>query len=103
MKSEPSAYLKVTRFTPGSQRGTSSTSSCSTFTHSTGPIPSGNGNSSGAEKGSVVCQSPSAQITGGLRHSSMVVQMVNTGAKAKPGISRSPPSRMWTSSTWSKR
>ena len=82
MKSAPRAYLKVTRLTPGIQRGTSSTSSCSTLTHSTGPISSGNGKSSGAEKGSVVCQSPSAQTTGGLRHSSMVVQMLNTGAKA---------------------
>ena len=33
----------------------------------------------------------------------MVVQMLNTGAKAKPGMCRSPPSRMWTSSTSSKR
>ena len=32
--------------------------------------------------GSVVCQSPSSQMTGGLRHSSMVVQMENDGAKS---------------------
>ena len=35
MNSCPSPYLKVTRLT-SIQRGTSSTSSCSTFTHSTG-------------------------------------------------------------------
>ena len=36
----------------------------------------------GALKGSVVCQSPSCQMIGGLRHSSIVVQIENTGAKA---------------------
>ena len=43
MKSSPSAYLNVTFAASGSQRGTSRTSSCSTFTHSIGPMPSGNG------------------------------------------------------------
>ena len=101
MKSAPSAYLKVT-LPVSTQRGTSRTSSCSTLTHSTGPMPSGNGKSSGALNGSVVCQSPFSQTIGGFRHSSIVVQMLNTGANAKPGISRSPPSRMWTSRTSSK-
>ena len=62
--------------------GSSRTSSCSTFTHSTGPIPSGNGNDSGPLNGSVVCQSPFSHTIGGFRHSSIVVQMLNTGAKA---------------------
>ena len=101
MKSAPSAYLNVT-LPVSIQRGTSRTSSCSTLTHSTGPMPSGNGKSSGALNGSVVCQSPSSQMIGGFRHSSIVVQMLNTGANAKPGISRSPPSRTWTSRTSSK-
>ena len=101
MKSSPSAYLNVA-LRVSIQRGTSSTSSCSTLTHSTGPMPSGNGNDSGPLNGSVVCQSPFSQMTGGFRHSSIVVQMLNTGAKAKPGISRSPPSRTWTSCTSSK-
>ena len=81
MKSSPSAYLKVARFV-WIQRGTRITSSCSTLTHSTGPMPSGNGNDSGPLNGSVVCQSPSSQTIGGLRHSSMVVQMLKTGANA---------------------
>ena len=65
------------------QRGISSTSSCSTFTHSTGPIPAGKVNVSGSENGGVVYQPrPSAQTTGGFRHSSMVVQMEKVGAKS---------------------
>ena len=43
MNSSPRPYLNVTRL-QSTQRGTSSTSSCSTFTHSTGPIPSGKSN-----------------------------------------------------------
>ena len=82
MNSSPSPYLKVTRLA-STQRGTRSTSSCSTFTHSTGPIPSGKSNTSGSLNGSVVNQPrPSSQITGGLRHSSMVVQIENDGAKS---------------------
>ena len=84
MKSSPRAYLKVTRRNPGSWRGTRSTSSCSTFTHSIGPMPSGKGKDSGALKGSVVIHpfcSPFHSM-GGFRHSSIVVQMLNTGAKA---------------------
>ena len=54
MKSAPRAYLKVAFFTPGMPRGTRTTSSCSTLTHSTGPIPSGKTKASGAENGSVV-------------------------------------------------
>ena len=51
--SAPRPYLKVTRL-HSIQRGISSTSSCSTLTHSSGPIPSGNSNTSGSENGSVV-------------------------------------------------
>src|SRR4051812_18362568 len=55
-----------------------STSSCSTFTHSTGPMPPGKTNVSGSENGAVVYQPRSrSQITGGLRHSSIVVQIEN--------------------------
>ena len=53
MNSRPSPYLNVTR-SHSTQRGISTTSSCSTFTHSTGPIPSGNSNISGSENGAVV-------------------------------------------------
>ena len=82
MNSSPSPYLNVTRFA-STQRGTSSTSSCSTLTHSTGPMPAGNANVSGSLNGSVVNQPrPRSQITGGLRHSSIVVQMENVGAKS---------------------
>ena len=55
MNSSPRPYLKVARFT-STQRGISSTSSCSTFTHSTGPMPSGKSKTSGSENGSVVNQ-----------------------------------------------
>ncbi len=65
------------------QRGTSSTSSCSTLTHSTSPMPAGNSKTSGSENGSVVNQPRSfSQITGGFRHSSIVVQIENVGAKS---------------------
>ena len=40
MNSSPSPYLKVTR-RQSTQRGMSTTSSCSTLTHSTGPMPGG--------------------------------------------------------------
>ena len=40
MNSSPSPYLNVTRL-QSTQRGTSRTSSCSTFTHSTSPMPIG--------------------------------------------------------------
>ena len=74
--------MKVTR-RASTQRGISSTSSCSTLTHSTGPMPSGKSKTSGSQNGSVVNQPRSlSQITGGLRHSSMVVQMENEGAKS---------------------
>jgi hypothetical protein len=74
--------LNVTR-RASTQRGTSRTSSCSTLTHSTGPIPSGKSNVSGSENGAVVYQPRSrSQITGGLRHSSIVVQIENDGAKS---------------------
>ena len=74
--------MKVTR-RASTQRGMSSTSSCSTLTHSTGPMPSGKSNTSGSLNGSVVNQPRSrSQTTGGLRHSSIVVQMENDGAKS---------------------
>ena len=82
MNSSPRPYLKVTRL-QSIQRGINSTSSCSTLTHSTGPIPSGKSNTSGSENGAVVYQPRSrSQITGGLRHSSIVVQIENVGAKS---------------------
>ena len=63
-------------------------------------MPSGKTNVSGSENGAVVYQPRSrSQITGGFRHSSIVVQIENVGAKSKPSISRSAPSRTPTSST----
>ena len=74
--------MNVTR-RQSTQRGISTTSSCSTFTHSIGPIPSGNSNSSGSENGSVVKKPRSrSQTSGGFRHSSIVVQIENVGAKS---------------------
>ena len=82
MNSSPRPYLNVARLQV-TQRGISSTSSCSTLTHSTGPMPSGKSNTSAPLNGSVVNQPrSSSQITGGLRHSSMVVQMEKVGAKS---------------------
>ena len=82
MNSSPSPYLKVTR-RACSQRGISSTSSCSTLTHSTGPMPAGKVKTSGSLNGGVVNQPRSfSQMTGGLRHSSIVVQMEKVGAKS---------------------
>ena len=93
MNSSPSPYLNVTRL-QSTQRGISNTSSCSTFTHSTGPMPSGNTNVSGSENGSVVYQPRSrSQMIGGFKHSSIVVHTENVGANAKPSTSRSAPSR----------
>ena len=54
MKSAPRAYLKVAFLTSGMPRGMRTTSSCSTLTHSTGPIPSGKTKASAPENGSVV-------------------------------------------------
>ena len=85
--------MNVTRL-QSIHRGTSSTSSCSTFTHSTGPMPSGNANTSGSLNGSVVNQPrPFSQTTGGFRHSSIVVQMENVGANRCPSITMFAPSR----------
>ena len=82
MNCSPSPYLKVTRCA-STQRGTSSTSSCSTLTHSTGPMPSGKVKTSGSLNGAVVYQPRSrSHTTGGFRHSSMVVQIENVGAKS---------------------
>ena len=101
MNSSPRPYLKVARL-QSTQRGISSTSSCSTLTHSTGPIPSGKSNTSGSLNGAVVCQPPSSQITGGLRHSSIVVHIENDGAKISLPLSsvttRLAPSRVPSSS-----
>src|SRR4051812_49879699 len=80
MNSSPSPYLNVARL-QSTQRGMRRTSSCSTLTHSTGPIPSGKSKTSGSENGGVVCQSPSCQMTGGLRHSSIVVHIENDWAE----------------------
>ena len=82
MNSSPRPYLNVTRL-GSSHRGTRSTSSCSTFTHSTGPIPAGKSKTSSSLNGSVVYQPRSfSQMMGGLRHSSMVVQIEKVGAKS---------------------
>ena len=98
MNSSPSPYLNVTR-AQSTQRGISTTSSCSTCTHSTGPIPAGKSNTSGSENGAVVYQPRSrSQISGGFRHSSIVVQIENVGANAWPATARSAPSRTPTSS-----
>ena len=95
--------MKVTRFA-STQRGISSTSSCSTFTHSTGPMPSGKSNTSGSLKGGVVNQPRSfSQTTGGLRHSSIVVQMLKDGANSYPSTVRFAPSRVPSSSISEKR
>ena len=49
----------------------------------TGPIPSGNSNVSGSENGAVVKKPRSrSQTSGGLRHSSIVVQIEKVGAKS---------------------
>ena len=81
MNSVPSPYLNVTR-SASTQRGISTTSSCSTFT-STGPMPAGKSKISGSLNGGVVNQPRSrSHTTGGFRHSSMVVQIENEGAKS---------------------
>ena len=79
MNSSPRPYLKVTRLA-STQRGMRSTSSCSTLTHSTGPMPSGKSKTSGSLNGAVVNQPRSfSQTTGGLRHSSIVVHIEKLG------------------------
>ena len=101
MNSSPRPYLNVARL-QSTQRGIRSTSSCSTLTHSTGPMPSGKSKTSGSENGAVVCHSPSCHTTGGLRHSSIVVHIENDGAKISlPSSSvttRLAPSRVPSSS-----
>src|ERR1700754_1598088 len=93
MNSAPNPYLNVARLHL-TQRGISSTSSCSTLTHSTGPMPSGKSKTSASLNGSVVNQPRSAsQMTGGLRHSSIVVQIENDGANSYPSTVRFAPSR----------
>ena len=106
MNSSPRPYLNVARL-QSTQRGMRRTSSCSTLTHSTGPMPSGKSKTSGSLNGGVVNHSPApdpspAQITGGLRHSSIVVHIENEGAKISlPSSSvttRLAPSRVPSSS-----
>src|SRR3954447_5423789 len=98
MNSVPRPYLNVARLA-STHRGINSTSSCSTFTHSTGPMPSGKSKTSGSLNGSVVNQPRSfSQITGGLRHSSIVVQIENDGANSWPSTVRFAPSRTPSSS-----
>ena len=107
MNSSPRPYLKVARL-QSIQRGIRSTSSCSTLTHSTGPMPSGKSKTSGSLKGAVVNQPPSgldaffSHTTGGLRHSSIVVHIENDGAKisspSSPVTTRLAPSRVPSSS-----
>src|SRR6202050_5540117 len=93
MNSEPRPDLKVTR-RAGTQRGISRPSPGSTCTHPPGPMPAGKVKPSGSLNGSVVNQPrPRSQITGGFRHSSIVVQMENVGGKSYPATSRLPPSR----------
>ena len=57
MNSSPRPYLNVARL-QSTQRGMRSTSSCSTLTHSTGPMPSGKSKTSGSLNGGVVNHSP---------------------------------------------
>ena len=103
MNSSPSPYLNVARV-QSTHRGINSTSSCSTCTHSTGPIPSGNVKTSGSENGGSVNQPRSfSQTTGGFRHSSIVVQIEKPGAKSYPLTTRFAPSRTPASSIWLNR
>ena len=102
INSEPSPYLKVTRLA-SIVLGSMFTSSCSTFTHLIGPMPSGNSNSSGSLNGRVVNQPRSfSQMSGGFRHSSITVQIENDGAKISSPSSfvttRFPPSKIDMSS-----
>ena len=102
MNSFPRPYLKLT-FLASIFCGISTTSSCSTLTHSTGPMPSGKSNICGSEKGLVVNQPlPSSQTKGGFKHSSMVVQIENEGAKESPSITMLEPSKTVNSSIWLK-
>ncbi|CAB4974918.1 unannotated protein [freshwater metagenome] len=94
INSAPRPYLKLT-FLASIFCGISTTSSCSTFTHSTGPIPSGKSNISNSLNGVVVYQPrPSSQTNGGFKHSSIVVQIENDGAKSKPSTRRFEPSKI---------
>src|SRR4051812_50211228 len=83
MTCEPRPYLKVTR-RASTQRGMRSTSSCSTLTHSTGPMPSGKSNTSGSLNGAVVYQPRSrSHTTGGVRHPPILVPMGKDGGEAE--------------------
>ncbi len=66
------------------------------------PDASGKSKTSGSENGGVVCHSPSCQMTGGFRHSSIVVHIEKDGAKISlPSSSvttRLAPSRVPSSS-----
>ena len=94
MNSAPKPYLKLT-FLASIFCGIKITSSCSTFTHSTGPMPSGKSNISSSENGVVVYQPrPSSQTIGGFKHSSIVVQIENEGAKSNPSTLKFEPSKI---------
>jgi hypothetical protein len=84
--------------------GIKTTSSCSTLTHSTGPIPSGKSKTSISLNGAVVYQPrPSSQTIGGLRHSSIVVQIEKDGAKLWPSTVIFEPSKIVIESIRLKR
>ncbi len=103
MNASPRPYLNVAR-RHSIHRGIRRTSSCSTWTHSTGPIPSGKENTSGSLNGGNVNQPRSrSQTTGGFRHSSIVVQIEKLGAKSYPATTRFEPSRTPASSIEEKR
>ena len=119
MISSPRPYLKVTFFA-STQRGMRSTSSCSTWTHSTGSDAAGEVEDlglaerrEGEEAGLDVVPAVGADgrsrshTTGGLRHSSMIVHIENPGAKtslpSSSRMTRLAPSRVPSSSISLKR
>jgi hypothetical protein len=82
MNSDPSPYLKVTRFA-SIQRGMQQHFLMLHVDAFDRPDPGREREDLGSENGGVVCQPPFfSQTTGGLRHSSMVVQMENVGANS---------------------
>ena len=67
-------------------------------------MPAGKWNTSGSEKQSVVYKPRFFSHTiGGFKHSSIVVQMENVGAKSRPSIDRFEPSRTPISSIVSNK
>src|SRR5258708_2639598 len=91
MNSAPSPYLNDTR-RQSIHFGISNTSSCSTSTHSIGPIPSGKTNVSGSENGGSVKNPRSRSHTsGGVGDTPPVVPIENAGGGGQPPPTRSPP------------